>query len=74
MSDSTSDQLARWHRDGVQVVPGNQLDGGTPQTPGMDRKAAIIFARTGASKVCAGTVHIHPDAKSGAHHHGPLEA
>src|SRR4051812_49714900 len=40
----------------------------------MDRKAAITFARTGAQKLWAGTVHIHPDAKTGAHHHGPLES
>ena len=64
----------RWKHDGVRVVPGNQLDGNTAQTPGMDRKAAINFARVGAQKLWAGTVHIHPDAKTGAHHHGPLES
>ena len=46
----------------------------TAQTPGMDRKAAINFARVGAQKLWAGTVHIHPDAKTGAHHHGHLES
>jgi uncharacterized RmlC-like cupin family protein len=40
----------------------------------MERKAAIDFARVGAQKLWAGTVHIHPDAKTGAHHHGPLES
>ena len=40
----------------------------------MDRKAAINFARVGAQKLWAGTVHIHPNAKTGAHHHGPLES
>ena len=63
-----------WKHDGVRVVPGNQLDPNTAQTPGMDRKAAITFARVGAQKLWAGTVHIHPDAKTGAHHHGPLES
>ena len=63
-----------WKHDGVRVVPGDQLDANTAQTPGMDRKAAINFARVGASKLWAGTVHIHPDAKTGAHHHGPLES
>ena len=63
-----------WKHDGVRVIPGNQLDGNTAQTPGMDRKAAINFARVGAEKLWAGTVHIHPDAKTGAHHHGPLES
>jgi uncharacterized RmlC-like cupin family protein len=65
---------APWKRDGVQVIPGNKLDPNTAQTPGMDRKAAITFARTGAQKLWAGTVTIHPDAKTGAHHHGHLES
>jgi uncharacterized RmlC-like cupin family protein len=63
-----------WKHDGVRVVPGDQLDGNVPSTPGMDRKAAINFARVGAQKLWAGTVHIHPNAKTGAHHHGPLES
>ena len=65
---------ARWKRDGVRVVAADQLDPNTAQTPGMDRKAAINFARMGAQKLWAGTVHIHPDAKTGAHHHGHLES
>ena len=64
----------RWKHDGVCVVPAEQLDPNTAQTPGMDRKAAINFARTGAQKLWAGTVHIHPNAKTGAHHHGALES
>jgi uncharacterized RmlC-like cupin family protein len=49
-----------------------QLGPITVQTPGMDRKAAVTFARVGAPKLWAGTVHIRPNAKTGAHHHGPL--
>ena len=64
----------RWKHDGVRVIPGTELDPNTPQTPGMDRKAAITFARVGAQKLWAGTVHIHPNAKTGAHHHGSLES
>jgi len=63
-----------WQHDGVRVIPADRLDANTAQTPGMDRKAAINFARVGAQKLWAGTVHIHPDAKTGAHHHGPLES
>ncbi len=63
-----------WKHDGVRVVPADRLDPNTAQTPGMDRQAAITFARTGAQKLWAGTVHIHPNAKTGAHHHGPLES
>src|SRR5689334_24655906 len=65
---------ARWKHDGVRVIPGNRLDANTAQTPGMDRKAAINFAKAGAQKLWAGTVHIHPNAKTGAHHHGSLES
>lgn len=58
----------------MRVVPSNELDGNTPQTPGMERSAAITFAKVGASKLWAGTVHIHPGAKTGAHHHGEIES
>ncbi len=40
----------------------------------MSRAAAINFAKAGAQKLWAGTVTIHPDAKTGAHHHGALES
>jgi uncharacterized RmlC-like cupin family protein len=64
----------RWKHDGVRVIPGNTLDTNTPQTPGMHRAAAIDVARAGAQKLWAGTVTIHADAKTGAHHHGELES
>jgi len=63
-----------WKKHGVKVIPGSQLDPNTAQTPGMSRAAAINFARVGAQKIWAGTVTIHPDAKTGAHHHGHLES
>ncbi len=53
---------------------GDELDTNTPQTPGMNRAAAITTARAGAEKLWAGTVVIHADAKTGAHHHGALES
>ncbi|MBX3049832.1 MAG: cupin domain-containing protein [Caldilineaceae bacterium] len=63
-----------WRTNGVRVVQGDQLDTNTPQTPGMNRAAAITQATAGAQKLWAGTVVIHPDAKTGAHHHGELES
>ena len=63
-----------WRENGVRVIKGNQLDANTAQTPGMNRQAAINYARVGAQKIWAGTVTIHPNAKTGAHHHGPLES
>ena len=64
----------KWRHRGVIVVHGDELDVNTPQTPGMNRAAAITAARTGAEKLWAGTVVIHPKAKTGAHHHGPVES
>ena len=63
-----------WRTDGVRVIPGDALDTNTPQTPGMHRAAAITHARAGAEKLWAGTVTIHPGARTGAHHHGELES
>ena len=64
--------------DGVLTASGwsvpSELDINTPQTPGMNRAAAITHARAGAEKLWAGTVVIHPKAKTGAHHHGPVES
>jgi uncharacterized RmlC-like cupin family protein len=40
----------------------------------MSRAAAINFARVGAQRIWAGTVRIDANAKTGAHHHGPLES
>ena len=63
-----------WRDHGVRVVHADELDSNTPQTVGMTRAAAISYARTGAEKLWAGTVVIHPNAKTGAHHHGPVES
>jgi len=65
---------SRWRLHGVRVVHAGELDVNTPQTPGMNRAAAITAARAGAEKLWAGTVVIHPKAKTGAHHHGPMES
>lgn len=62
-----------WKEHGIRVVRAGELDGNTPQTPGMTRAAAITHARAGASKLWAGTVSVQPAARTGAHHHGELE-
>jgi len=62
-----------WKKEGVKIVRAGTFDTNTPQTPGMSRAAAITHARTGASKLWAGTVVVKPDAKTGPHHHGELE-
>ena len=53
-----------WRDNGVRVVHADELDPNTPQTPGMHRMGAIDAARAGAEKLWAGTVVIHPDAKT----------
>ena len=63
-----------WRDYGVKIVPAGQLDLNTLQTPGMTRAAAINRARAGANKLWAGTVNVHPNAKTAPHHHGELES
>lgn len=70
----TDNVTTHWREHGVRIVRSDQLDLNTPQTPGMTRAAAINQATTGAQKLWAGTVTIHPNAKTGAHHHGALES
>ena len=62
-----------WSKNGVKIVHAHELDMNTAQTSGMTRAAAITHARTGASKLWAGTMLVQPDAKTGPHHHGELE-
>ena len=73
-ADDSSHAPTDWKLHGVKVIPGDQLDTNTAQTPGMNRAATINLARVGAQKIWAGTVHIHANAKTGAHHHGALES
>jgi uncharacterized RmlC-like cupin family protein len=74
MTHDHHEHAPKWKHDGVRVIPGHTLDPNTPQTLGMERKAAINFARVGAQKIWAGTVNIRPNAKTGPHHHGELES
>ena len=63
-----------WRSNGVKIIPSDRLDSNTPQTPGMTRAAAINRAMAGANKLWAGSVTIHPNAKTAPHHHGELES
>jgi uncharacterized RmlC-like cupin family protein len=71
MSKASENQ---WRDGGVRIVHGDHLDLNTPQTPGMTRAAAINRAMAGANRLWAGTVSVHPDAKTAPHHHGELES
>src|SRR5215216_6016242 len=70
----TTGSTPDWRLHGVRIVRSDELDLNTPQTPGMTRAAAITHATAGANKLWAGTVTIHPNAKTGPHHHGKLES
>jgi uncharacterized RmlC-like cupin family protein len=65
---------SRWRSSGVRIIRAGELSSNTPQTPGMQRRAAVTTEQTGATKLWAGTVTIAPNAKTGAHHHGDLES
>lgn len=65
--------MTDWKEHGIRIVRAGELDPNTPQTPGMSRAAAITHAKTGASKLWAGTVVVEPAARTGPHHHGELE-
>jgi uncharacterized RmlC-like cupin family protein len=73
MSESVPAQDLDWKIHGLRIVRGGQLDTNTPQTPGMTRAEAISRAKVGAQKLWAGTVIVHPNARTGPHHHGELE-
>jgi uncharacterized RmlC-like cupin family protein len=73
MNDSQSTQASDWKSHGLWIIRSGELDVNTPQTPGMNRAEAISHARVGAQKLWAGTVTVHPNAKTGPHHHGELE-
>jgi uncharacterized RmlC-like cupin family protein len=78
MNDSRSGGLSGnpspdWKTHGLRIIRSGELDANTPQTPGMTRAEAISRARVGAQKLWAGTVLVHPNAKTGPHHHGELE-
>jgi uncharacterized RmlC-like cupin family protein len=73
MSDFQPDDPSRPNPPGLRIIRSGELDTNTPQTPGMTRAEAISYARVGAQKLWAGTVVVHPNAKTGPHHHGELE-
>ncbi len=70
---SPADARPDWKNHGLRIIRSGEFDTNTPQTPGMTRAEAISHAKVGAQKLWAGTVVVHPNAKTGPHHHGELE-
>lgn len=58
----------------LRVIRPSERDRGTAQTPGMQREAGVAATTVGAEKLWVGHVTMAPGAKSGAHHHGPVES
>jgi len=63
-----SDRRSRVHH-----VRADDLDGGTAQTGGMRRFAAISGARVGSERMWMGQTHVAPATSSDDHHHGESE-
>jgi uncharacterized RmlC-like cupin family protein len=57
----------------VRVIKPTQFDSNTPQTPGMQRVAAVSRELAGSEGIWAGITNVHPHVASGKHHHGELE-
>ncbi len=73
MSDASLGTMSKWKENGLRIIRSDELDTNTAQTTGMTRAEAISYARVGAQKLWAGTVVVHPNAKTGPHHHGEVE-
>ena len=58
---------------GVRVVKPHQFDANTPQTPGMQRLAAVSQQLAGSVGIWAGVTVVEAHIASGKHHHGELE-
>ena len=58
----------------LRVVRPHERDKGTAQTPGMRREAGVAASTVGAERIWAGHVTMAPGARSGVHHHGPVES
>lgn len=57
----------------VHHVRAGDLDGGTAQTDGMRRFAAISGSSVGSDKLWMGETHVAPAMASANHHHGESE-
>ena len=57
----------------LRLIRGSDLSGGTAQTTGMQRAAAISGDLVGARELWMGRTVVRPGASSGDHHHGESE-
>lgn len=57
----------------IRIVKPHEFDANTPQTPGMQRVAAISRELAGSQGLWAGITVVAPQVASGVHHHGDTE-
>ena len=57
----------------IRVIKPQQFDANTPQTPGMQRVAAVSKQLAGSQGLWAGVSVVAPNVASGIHHHGATE-
>jgi uncharacterized RmlC-like cupin family protein len=57
----------------LRLIRESDLSGGTAQTTGMQRSAAISGDLVGARELWMGRTVVRPGASSGDHHHGESE-
>lgn len=57
----------------IRIVKPQQFDSNTPQTPGMQRVAAVSRELAGSDGLWAGMTVMAPNTASGVHHHGATE-
>jgi len=57
----------------IRIVKPHEFDARTPQTPGMQRVAAISRELAGSQGLWAGITIVAPQVASGVHHHGDTE-
>ena len=57
----------------IRIVSPDQFDGGTAQTSGSQRRAAIAPSLGIASAIWAGMFEVEPGSRTGVHHHGKQE-
>jgi uncharacterized RmlC-like cupin family protein len=59
--------------DAIRIVSPDQLDLGTAQTPGSERRAAIAPELGIRSAIWGGIFEVEPGSRTGVHHHGHQE-
>jgi uncharacterized RmlC-like cupin family protein len=69
----SSHETEHTHYQPVRVIKPHQFDPNTPQTPGMQRVAAVSRELAGSVGIWAGVTNVAPMVTSAKHHHGELE-